>query len=681
MVVIQDDRVRRQVEQFVQQLGFEDLRLATFKNHQEFTALYYRDPAKTAPSEGAEGDPAPEGTENPRVTEAKPEDEGDLKLFSEVHMLIFALDSIGEKSGPWIEKMKLNMKRFKHWPEQGPMRLVMLKYEDDGVNKLDILHPLLDDLIFLPLDRLVFLQKLEILMNLPARVKPRFLFTQEVKQDIEISKITKLDRLSDVGLAIRNPIPLKKGLPGHFYVQLPNEKTRLEIHGKVFRSEPHPEYPGQFLVYFSYFGLPKGDLSMIRRSLAKAPRYQSLYNDDRNLFRYNNNASFGFEPQKSFGIAVVDPDAGAAQNLAIQVGKDVDQVKAIAESSYSLFLHTYFDPSGKGDKTFPKPTEATDLYATPFTLTVNANDFKCVGVNPVPEEKAEFLGHRALDVFSTPDRYLSLITHKGTRLVLEESILFAAKDRKLDKLLIIQDANGNSRALNMHLYHGDADHLVNINITPASSSDILSKLGSQEQTQELHAMIVDSAYVPDDIQPWVDGLRARGKQIGLTKEDQVLKFFVIAENDSRARERWLASPDVLGYFLKPVDTRQLGFLLSEYLPNKNTVYQFENLGWAQPGIAMHVSKDVQLESLSEFGATLKTKQIMAPGTIIYLRKSIYDNAPNQCLAARVYACEPHPSDKDHYSVYTTYFGIGDQFLKFARTYIRENYAVQKSKEG
>src|SRR5262249_8081706 len=158
-------------------------------------------------------------------------------------------------------------------------RLVMLKYEDDGIGKLDVIHPLLDDLIYLPLDRLIFLQKLEILLHLPKRVKPTYLFNQEVKQDIEISKVAKLDRLSDVGLAIRNPVPLKKGLPGHFYMILPGEKARLEVRGKVFRSEPHPEFPGQFLVYFTFFGLAKSSLTAIRRTLSKANRYQSLFTD------------------------------------------------------------------------------------------------------------------------------------------------------------------------------------------------------------------------------------------------------------------------------------------------------------------------------------------------------------------------------------------------------------------
>ncbi|NJL25667.1 MAG: hypothetical protein HC902_11175 [Calothrix sp. SM1_5_4] len=151
--------------------------------------------------------------------------------------------------------------------------------------------------------------------------------------------------------------------------------------------------------------------------------------------------------------------------------------------------------------------------------------------------------------------------------------------------------------------------------------------------------------------------------------------------DERIERNWLNTPDFLGLYIKPVDQRQLLFTLSENLPNKNTLYNFDNLGWSSPGLPIHVSKDVELEALSEYGATLKSKQKLVPGSMVYLRKSIYDNAPNSCLAARVYACEEHPQDKVHYQVFTTYFGINDAFLKFARTWIRENYANQKLAQG
>jgi hypothetical protein len=119
--------------------------------------------------------------------------------------------------------------------------------------------------------------------------------------------------------------------------------------------------------------------------------------------------------------------------------------------------------------------------------------------------------------------------------------------------------------------------------------------------------------------------------------------------------------------------------LSEHLQNKNTLFTFSNLGFSSPALTVHVAKEVALEALSEFGATLHSQSKLAPGTVFFLRKSIYENAPNGCLAARVYACREHSSGG--YQVYATYFGINEAFLKYARTWIRENYANQKSQDG
>ena len=197
--------------------------------------------------------------------------------------------------------------------------------------------------------------------------------------------------------------------------------------------------------------------------------------------------------------------------------------------------------------------------------------------------------------------------------------------------------------------------------------------------RSLHALVVESNFVPEDPANWIEGVRQQAAQTGAASTPEQVKFFIIADAEPRALEAWLKCKDVLGVFLRPVDNRQLLFLLSEHLPNKHTVYNFNNLGWSAPALTVHVSKSVELEALSEFGATLKSPQKMASGTMIYLRKSIFDSAPNECLAARVYACEEHPKEKGLYLVYTTYFGINDGFLKFARTWIRENYATQKSK--
>jgi hypothetical protein len=524
---------------------------------------------------------------------------------------------------------------------------------------------------------------MQIFMNLPKLVSPQFLFTQEVNHPIEISKITKIDRLSDVGLAIRNPVALRKGLPGLFYLQLPNEKTRLELRGKVLRSEPHPEYPGQYLIYFSYFGINKASLSQVRRALMKAPQYKALLNENRDAFHYNPDSLFKEASDDTvFGIAVVDSDDLTGNALADQIKKEMDRVHTIVESSYQLFLHKYFDARGKKrDSTPPNITEEKDFYRIPISLSISVADLKCLSVDPGPGNEDTFLGHPAAALFGTPDGWLGIFDDQESKLIMEEAAQLVLKGRVLQKLLTVKDFAGERRALNFKIFRGATEQIMTIEITPANFDDIMARYSADQKEHKIHAVIADTSFVPEDAKAWVDGLRARATQVGLTEGNDQLRFFLLQENENRYNEQWLNTPEILGLLPKPVDYRQMLFLMAEYLPNKDTPFQFPNIGWSQPALNVHVAKSVDLEALSEFGATLRSKQKLVPGTMIYLRKSIYDNAPNGCLAARVYACLEHPKEKGFFQIFTTYFGINDAFLKFARTWIRENYAHQKKTEG
>ncbi len=679
VAVVKDDRVRRQIEQYLNELDTGDLRFATFSRVEEFEALYFKDPTKK--SEPEPGDPnaapPPEGSKPP---EPSGPEEIELRLFRDVHMVIFALDSVKEKPAAWIDKVRTNLKKYKHWPENGQQRWVLLKYEDDGINKLDLLHPALDDLIYLPLDRLIFLQKMEILLALPSLATPSYLFNQEVKHQIEISKIAKLDRLSDVAMGIRNPVPLVRGLPAKFYVQLPGDKNRLELRGKVIRSDPHPDYPGQYIVYFGFFGLSKSALTQIRRQLSKAPRYQSLKNEDREVVRFDpTNLFLSPEEQAEFNLAIIDPEESAIIPLGQQLTKEMDRLHIIGETSYSIFLYKYFSPAGSLNKSDPpKPTEEADFYNSPLSLSIAVEDLKCLSVDPGPNETDLFLGHQASAIFSSPEGYLSLLQDQSSRLLVEESINLASEGRVMEKLLIMQDSSNVGRAVKMKAYKSSADHIVTVELLPAGLGDIVEQVTQEDTNPTLDLMIVNMSFVSEDPNTWVENLRARAFKLNLVKNPEQLKFLIIADQEPRDLDKWMNAPDILGMFIKPVDSRQMLYFLSEILPNKNTLYTFNNLGWSQPNLSVHVAKKLELEALSEFGATIRSPQKLVPGSTFYLRKSIYDNAPNQCLAARVYHCKEHPDGG--YLVYATYFGINDAFLKYARTWIRENYAQQKHKE-
>lgn len=120
--------------------------------------------------------------------------------------------------------------------------------------------------------------------------------------------------------------------------------------------------------------------------------------------------------------------------------------------------------------------------------------------------------------------------------------------------------------------------------------------------------------------------------------------------------------------------------LSIILNNPYTVYNFNNIGWSKSRVGIQVSKQAQLKSLAEFGATISHSRPIAPGTFLFLRKSIFDNAPRKNLCARFYACEEDSAEKGKYLCSLIYFGINEAFTKFARSWFRETYAASKQSD-
>ncbi len=378
---------------------------------------------------------------------------------------------------------------------------------------------------------------------------------------------------------------------------------------------------------------------------------------------------------------MIDSDDDFGNTLKEALSKDIDLIDAVSEYSLSVFIHKYLSTEGEEDNTPPLPTQESDFYTTPLALTVGMGDLKIVSIEPSPKDEDMFLGFPAVATFMSPDRWIALIKHKESRLIVEESVNLVLQGKTLSKVLFIHDSENQKRAVRFKIFRASTEQNMIVELSPAGIEDILEYESGPRKKIKLNALIVDAAFMPEDPSGWCEGLRQRAVQAEATQDPAAMRFFIVGDSDHRNLPGWFASPQISGYFVKPIDMRLLMFLLSEFLDNKTTIYHFENLGWAQPTLNTHVSKSIKLEALSEYGARLRSSAPIAPGTVFYLRKMIFDKAPNGCLAARVYACEQDPNDKTSYQVFALYFGIGDAFLKYARTWIRDNYAALKAQGG
>jgi hypothetical protein len=680
IAIVSDERVRTQIDKLVKDFNNADLKVATFKNVKDFEAVYF--PPKLAVVEKpAEPAPAPDEKKPAEEMEKPPEAvsvPGVSIPFDKISILLFQIDTIGEEKVPaWAQKMLKRTKEKGYWPEETRTRLILLKYEDDGISKLDVMCPEVDDLIYVPLDRLVFLQKLEVMMALPKKTKGSFLFNQELQQEIEISKITKLSGISDVGIAVRNPLPLQSGIRAKFYVTLPGDKEVTRFFAKSLRSIAHPQYPGEYLCYFSYFGLRKKELSKIRQWLGKIKGYKSILNQDPAKFKLDKNDLFQMESAGTPKNLVI-VDHGDPQMITDQVLREIDNVQIYPETSYTDFIYKYVKGTSGGTG---RAGSAEDLPGgNSLHLTVGLAPRNLLSMATPPTDEDKWFGNVAKDFLKNgSEDWWRVFKSEQNELLLTEALELLKEGRAAAKVLIAKSATDENVAVKFQLSDlTEAAFKLEISILLPDEHEKWAN--STPKLSTLDALIIDTAFVPREFDGWLEFLRTSLTEKGMIKRPEDLKILLISDREDRLERQWLDSPHVIGLLIKPLETRTMLFLLAEAIHAKFSMYRFENIGWAETHTNLHMSKEIQLEAISEFGATLRSASPFRPGSIFFLRKLIFDNAPNQCLAARVYFCEEHPSEKDQFQISTTYYGINDGFLKFARTWIRDMYAASKSKE-
>jgi hypothetical protein len=608
----------------------------------------------------------------------------ELQLLSEIDLVIFKIDNLGNVKVPvWMDRIWKKLKDGGYFPPDKITRFVLLKYEDDQVSKLDVLHPRIDDLIYLPLDRLIFLQKLEIIFGFPKKVTPSFLFSQDVRTDIEISKISKLERLSDLGLAIRNPVRLTAGLLAHFYVQFPGQDAGTDVWGKVIRSEPHPERAGEFLVYFNYFGLNRKEASLIKRHLTSAARYQPFIEAERSEFEFNPDDIFlADEDRRPKQVVVLDLDDAYAHQLKSSLAKDVDHIRIVADSSVAAFSNRFMKKSSTQFAQAPAAAGETELFMPVVTFVVTPENQEMSSALMAPAEDQTYLGYPAVETFSTALGWRQPFDAiPESKEVISEMMALAGGGRKVQRVLVGATSTGEGRFIRMALSPSDAPGLVKVEISPPSPEDLKAQ-GKEEKLAGLHLIIVDVNLIPGrNVDAFIENMTERGEALGLLPKGQKPKFILLFDTEAGFDHRKYAHASIVGMFAKPVEARPLGFTVATALDSRHSIYTFTNLGWANQLLPVHVAKDVILERLSEFGADIKHSRPIAPGSILFLRGGIFENAPNRCLAGRFYHCEEHPKEKGMYLCSLTYFGINDGFMKYARKWFRENYALMKQGES
>lgn len=604
--------------------------------------------------------------------------------FTSINLILFRNTCVRRPVLQWVEQIYTNCRILNYFPPDAQTRFVALKYEEDGVSHLDFIHPKIDDVMHLPLDRLLFLQKIDILLNLPKRVSPRFLFQQQLETQIEISKRAQVVKLADVGLVILNPIPLKEGTLGNFYLSFPKQNDTLHIFGKVMKNEKREDGKG-YDVAFCFLGQTRAQTMLIRKYLTQQKGYQPFVKDDDSAFNFNPDSLFiTEEDRKPRNIIVLGTNDLELDHTADMIHDELDHIQVISESSYVRLLQTHLG-SGSAAMTErlanAQPIATADLPNVPFNLFLTKDKKLVQKIDPQPSPELQLMGHRAGDWVGKETFVKTLFPEKDLADSFEESLGVATKEKPVVRLFLAKTATGAFRAVTIEI-HWVEDNLLRLVFSAPSRELFQKRLLSQQAITRLDALVIDSAFIPPTVDSFVGALEAAAKAKGLLPGERLNIIVMVDEAHAQSLDiKRFEHPAFRAVLIKPVDGRSLGFAISFWANAQFSRYCFTNITWQSVDLTAHMATDIVLEEISEFGATLRHPRPITPGAVLFLRKSIFEKAPGEYLPARFYRCEEHSGKKGFYSCSVLYFGINDTFMKYARSYFRETYAQSKEKES
>ena len=234
----------------------------------------------------------------------------------------------------------------------------------------------------------------------------------------------------------------------------------------------------------------------------------------------------------------------------------------------------------------------------------------------------------------------------------------------------------HNRLFQITLFLNPAKKMIQVHIEPPNQEELLKK---HHYLSKLDLMILDDNNSPEGFEAWKTQINNYlNKNNMLKKQNSYLKVVRLAEKVTDIVVNQLRDKHVQSIHSKAMNNNQLLMSVADLLKITYTKYNWNNISWLSQQKPLHIATPSHLESLSEFGAFIKHSRPIAPGTFLFLHNSIFNQAPNKSLCVRFYYTEEDSSDKESHLSYFTYFGINDQFLKFVRSWIRENYAAKKN---
>lgn len=608
-----------------------------------------------------------------------------LETYQRNHKEVF--DIIFEK----IKERKLH-------PAGSFTKLILVTKDFPKLSLRKFEHPIVFDVLVTPLDKNIFLQKMEIIDEFPKFIQPTILEPFTITEDISMGKNIDIEELSEFGLSIRNPKELQVGKFARFYSHLFYDETSPSLLARCYNSVPHPEEPKEQLCYFSFFGVRTDQLISVRNTVLEDKEF--LFGDwytrvhpDEKTDRSNDLKEF----------VVIDKNPITVNYLRDTFERTFKHVKYYHYPSLQTFLSTL--PSPEDDKQEAENTNKfihRPNFLTKYDQKHELGDFNKSG--KLSEEKKEIQRIQAVPI----DDVLIVGMHKDSNTKLYHKFKsgnhytpFGYSDKDFNKNkdileeLIHKSSKQHFKNFIKYVYAGqDATEefwAINKNGSPCrieikadyTNAKIeffikdVSHLYEEKYIQKpnysnINAIYIDGTFLPDEVNSWARKLKRYLKKLGVSPSKGNTHINVMGLEDGQIRARDFEVEHIDDFFYRPLDKNLiLQKMQIHILPNDAEICKESKVQYYSSKADGVLSTEVEMVEVSEHGIAIRYKIPFKHGTFMRFVNQNFHYHQGKPMGGRCYFYKPDPKNKGYYISYFEFIGLTKDSIQRIRIWIQK----------
>jgi hypothetical protein len=595
-------------------------------------------------------------------------------------------------SDGWVANLRVRLKEAGLLDPERPPLFLLLVPDDPRFPPETYARSQADDLIARPIDRVLFLQKLEILFSRGKPINPSYLYRMKTELKVEIAKDCEICELSEVDALVRNPRPLRAGL----YFKLHSDAFGETEDGSVVArvTSCRADIDGQsWLVRLRFFGLREVQLNHVRRTMRGIENEMPRARLSKGLASVKREET----PVRPLRVITIDADPTTGRSLRSALEENVNKFDLREFRTPTLFMSQMrriallknplpadaASPAEGSDNVVSLPVAALPEGASELwrkgervEAVVRGNDGSIVRL--VSPSKT-FLGSDVAYWVEHPERFKAALS-KDDQAIYGELLDMVSQGGVGEVQVTFATEDGRTQALVLH-----ADRLKEAHDPdPALIRLIMSEATLPPPTDEEcdiqswlpDVLLVDAGFLLADPTGRVGKLRSEFVTAGLVaKIEDAREIYVLAKTGSYARAETFRIEGVSHFAWKLNDRRHLLESFLTFAPAEIWTDKAPHAARVICQKRSFLSRDSFMEELSEFGLSIRESIPFAEGALLRFFSPVLGLTRNGVLARCV--CTRSSGENVWVSEFV-FFGNSDEFQKSIRSYVLEAHARKRA---